>query len=107
MTAAGIESREQGLLILAPTERDAVLAQSVLQRAGIACTRCADLDEVCDTLEAVVLSCDPKERRISLSIKSMHVATEKAEFEQYMGSQGESTSTFGDLLKQTLNNRNN
>ena len=60
-----------------------------------------------DTLEATVLSCDPKERRISLSIKSMHVATEKAEFEQYMGSQGESTSTFGDLLKQSLNNRNN
>ena len=50
MTAAGIESREQGLLVLAPTERDAVLAQSVLQRAGVACTRCADLDEVCDTL---------------------------------------------------------
>ena len=50
MTAAGIESREQGLLILAPTERDAVLAQSVLQRAGVACTRCADLDEICDTL---------------------------------------------------------
>ncbi len=60
-----------------------------------------------DTLEAVVLSCDSKERRISLSIKSMHVATEKAEFEQYMGSQGESTSTFGDLLKQGLNNRTN
>jgi hypothetical protein len=37
----------------------------------------------------------------------MHVAVEKAEFEQYMGSQGESTSTFGDLLKQGLNNRTN
>jgi small subunit ribosomal protein S1 len=60
-----------------------------------------------DNLEAVVLSCDPKERRISLSIKSMHVSAEKAEFEQYMGSQGESTSTFGDLLKQSLNNRTN
>ena len=60
-----------------------------------------------DNLEAVVLSCDPKERRISLSIKSMHVAVEKAEFEQYMGSQGESTSTFGDLLKQSLNNKTN
>lgn len=60
-----------------------------------------------DNLEAIVLSCDPKERRISLSIKSMHVAVEKAEFEQYMGSQGESTSTFGDLLKQGLNNRSN
>ncbi len=60
-----------------------------------------------DSLETIVLSCDPKERRISLSIKSMHVAVEKAEFEQYMGSQGESTSTFGDLLKQGLNNRSN
>lgn len=60
-----------------------------------------------DNLEAVVLSCDPKERRISLSIKSVHAAAEKAEFEQYMGSQGEATSTFGDLLKQGLNNRNN
>jgi len=58
-------------------------------------------------LEAVVLSCDPKERRISLSIKTMHVAAEKADFEQYMGSQGESTSTFGDLLKQSLSNRSN
>ena len=60
-----------------------------------------------DTLEAVVISCDPKERRISLSIKSMHVAAEKADFEQYMGSQGESTSTFGDLLKQSLTNKSN
>ncbi|MBW4056327.1 MAG: 30S ribosomal protein S1 [Proteobacteria bacterium] len=60
-----------------------------------------------DNLEAVVLSCDPKERRISLSIRSVHVAAEKADFEQYMGSQGESTSTFGDLLKKGLNNRSN
>lgn len=59
-----------------------------------------------DKLEAVVLSCDPKERRISLSIKSAHVATEKAEFEQYMGSQGESTSTFGDLMKKGQNKQN-
>ncbi|MDD2310473.1 MAG: 30S ribosomal protein S1 [Desulfuromonadaceae bacterium] len=60
-----------------------------------------------DMLEAVVLSCDPKERRISLSIKSVHVAAEKADFEQYMGSQGESTSTFGDLMKKGQNNRSN
>lgn len=60
-----------------------------------------------DSLEAVVLSCDPKERRISLSIKSVHVAAEKADFEQYMGSQGESTSTFGDLMKKGQNNRSN
>ena len=63
--------------------------------------------EVGDTLEAVVLSCDPKERRISLSIKSMHVAAEKEEFEQYLGSQGSATSNLGDLLKQEINNKNN
>jgi len=56
-----------------------------------------------DSLEAVVLSCDPKERRISLSIKSMHSAAEKAEFAQYLGSQGSATSNLGELLQQELN----
>ncbi len=78
---------------------------SELSREKIASAK--EFAAVGDKLEAVVLSCDPKERRISLSIKSMHVAAEKAEFEQYMGSQGESTSTFGDLLKQSLNNKSN
>jgi len=78
---------------------------SELSREKVASAK--EFASVGDTLEAVVLSCDPKERRISLSIKSMHVATEKAEFEQYMGSQGESTSTFGDLMKQSLNNKTN
>ncbi|HEX9024336.1 MAG TPA: 30S ribosomal protein S1, partial [Geobacteraceae bacterium] len=63
--------------------------------------------EVGDTLEAVVLSCDPKERRISLSIKAMHAAAEKEEFEQYLGSQGSATSNLGELLKQEINNKNN
>lgn len=61
--------------------------------------------EVGDTLEAVVLNCDPKERRISLSIKAMHAVTEKEEFEQYLGSQGKATSSFGELLQQELNNK--
>lgn len=78
---------------------------SELSREKVASAK--EFAAVGDSLEAVVLSCDPKDRRISLSIKSMHVATEKAEFEQYMGSQGESTSTFGDLLKQSLNNKSN
>ena len=78
---------------------------SELSREKVASAK--EFAAVGDSLEAIVISCDPKERRISLSIKSMHVAVEKAEFEQYMGSQGESTSTFGDLLKQSLNNKNN
>lgn len=60
-----------------------------------------------DALEAVVLSCDPRERRISLSIKAMHKAVEKAEFEQFMGSQEQATSNLGELLQQGFNNRNN
>ncbi|BCS54464.1 30S ribosomal protein S1 [Geobacter sp. SVR] len=63
--------------------------------------------EIGDVLEAVVLSCDPKERRISLSIKALQAAAEKAEFEQYLGSQGKATSSFGELLQQELNNKNN
>ncbi|MDD2367437.1 MAG: 30S ribosomal protein S1 [Desulfuromonadaceae bacterium] len=78
---------------------------SELSREKVASAK--DFAAVGDVLEAVVLTCDPKERRISLSIKSLHVAAEKAEFEQFMGSQGESNSTFGDLLKQGLNNRSN
>jgi small subunit ribosomal protein S1 len=78
---------------------------SELSREKVASAK--EFAAVGDSLEAIVLSCDPKERRISLSIKTMHVAVEKAEFEQYMGSQGEATSTFGDLLKQGLNTRSN
>ncbi|MEI6214531.1 MAG: 30S ribosomal protein S1 [Desulfuromonadales bacterium] len=78
---------------------------SELSREKVASAK--EFTSVGSSLEAVVLSCDPKERRISLSIKSMHVAVEKAEFEQYMGSQGEATSTLGDLLKQNQNNRTN
>lgn len=60
-----------------------------------------------DSIEAVVLSCDPRERRISLSIKAMHAAVEKEEFEQYLGSQGKATSNLGDLMKQEMNSKNN
>jgi small subunit ribosomal protein S1 len=66
-----------------------------------------DFAAVGDTLEAVVLSCDSRERRISLSIKSMHAAAEKAEFAQYLSSQGEATSNLGELLQQEINNKNN
>ena len=78
---------------------------SELSREKVASAK--DFAAIGDHLQAVVLSCDPKERRISLSIKSKSIAAEKAEFEQYMGSQGEATSNFGDLLKQEMNNKNN
>ncbi|HTG82683.1 MAG TPA: 30S ribosomal protein S1 [Geobacteraceae bacterium] len=55
-----------------------------------------------DELEAVVLSVDPAERKIGLSIKSMQSAAEKAELESFMGSQKEATSNLGDLIKEGL-----
>lgn len=61
-----------------------------------------DFAQVGDAIEAVVLSADPKERRISLSVKGLQAAAEKAEFESYLGSQGEATSNLGDLLKSRL-----
>lgn len=63
--------------------------------------------EIGDSLEAVVLSCDPKERRISLSIKAMQAAVEKEEFEQYLGSQGKATSNLGELMQQEMNKDKN
>ena len=77
---------------------------SELSREKIASAK--EFAKVGDNLNAVVLSCDSKDRRISLSIKSMQVAVEKADFEQFMGSQGESSTTFGELLKQGLNKTN-
>ena len=76
---------------------------SELSREKVASAK--EFAAVGDSLEAVVLSCDSRERRISLSIKSMHAAVEKAEFEQYMGSQGEATSNFGELLQQEMKNK--
>jgi hypothetical protein len=37
----------------------------------------------------------------------MHAVAEKEEFEQYLGSQGKATSSFGELLQQEINNKNN
>lgn len=55
--------------------------------------------EVGDQLEAVVLNVDVNDRKIGLSIKSLQTAIEKAELENYMGSQKEATSNLGDLLR--------
>jgi small subunit ribosomal protein S1 len=59
--------------------------------------------EVGDQLDAVVLSVDVNDRKIGLSIKSLQTAIEKAELEDYMGSQKEATSNLGDLLRGGLN----
>ncbi len=52
MTDAAPESLELTVVMLAPTSKDAALTQSVLGRAGVACVCCADLDQLCERLEA-------------------------------------------------------
>ena len=52
MTDAMRDLLEQRVLVLAPTGKDASLAQSVLQRAGIECQCCRDVRGLCDELEA-------------------------------------------------------
>lgn len=59
--------------------------------------------EVGDELDAIVLNVDSNDKKISLSIKALTFANEKAEFAAFMGSEGEATSNLGDLLKGELN----
>ncbi len=74
---------------------------SELSREKVASAK--DFAQVGDSLEAVVLNVDARERRISLSIKALAAAAEKAEFESYLGGgQGEATSNLGDLLKSQM-----
>jgi len=61
-----------------------------------------DFANVGDELDAVVLSVDMVEKKIALSVKSLQSALDKAELASYMGTQGEATSSFGDLLKEKL-----
>lgn len=58
--------------------------------------------EAGDELEAVVLNVDATERKIGLSVKALCSANEKAELASYLLSQGEATSSLGDLLKEEL-----
>ncbi len=52
MTDTNEKGLEQRVLVLAPTSKDAELTRSVLDRAGVACFGCRDLNEICDQLDA-------------------------------------------------------
>ena len=51
MTSATVIDAERRVVMLAPTSKDALLAESVFQRAGIPCTLCPDMTEVGRELE--------------------------------------------------------
>jgi len=53
VTESGL-CQEQRVLVLAPTEADATMTQSLLQEAGVDCTICRDLDGLCEACESGV-----------------------------------------------------
>jgi small subunit ribosomal protein S1 len=68
----------------------------------------ADVLKVGDKVRAEILSIEPKERRIGLSIKQLGRSEERANYESYMGERGKKTSMgdiLGDKLKAALGNK--
>jgi signal transduction histidine kinase len=51
MTGTGPDVRDERVLILAPTGRDAELACKILQQAGMCCQACATIEELCRRIE--------------------------------------------------------
>ena len=65
-----------------------------------------DILKVDDKVRAEILSIEPKERRIGLSIKQLGRTEERANYESYVGERSKKTSmgdVLGDKLKQALN----
>lgn len=60
-----------------------------------------DIVKLGDKVRAEILSIEPKERRISLSIKQSTRSEERANYEGYMGDKNKNTS-MGDLLGDKL-----
>ncbi len=48
---SAVEDKRDRVLVLAPSGRDAVLTQAVLQQAGVASAICPDLGALCDALD--------------------------------------------------------
>lgn len=61
----------------------------------------ADVLKVGDKVRAEILSIEPKERRIGLSIKQLGRSEERANYEKYMG-EGSKKTSMGDLLGDKL-----
>ena len=55
-----------------------------------------------DVVKVLILSIDPRERKISLSIKAFKESEERADIETYVGEREKSTGKLGDLLSAKL-----
>jgi len=66
----------------------------------------SDILKIDDRVRAEILSIEPKERRIGLSIKQLGRTEERANYDQYVGERSKKTSmgdVLGDKLKAALN----
>ena len=61
----------------------------------------SDVVKLGEKVRTEILSIEPKERRISLSIKQLGRSEERANYETYMGDRNKKTS-MGDLLGEKL-----
>jgi small subunit ribosomal protein S1 len=62
----------------------------------------ADLVKPGETLAALVINIDPKERKIALSVKSLKKKDERDEIERYMAGQDSATPSLGRLIQDEL-----
>jgi len=59
----------------------------------------ADFSKVGESITAEIISIDPKERRIRLSVKSIEEGGEKADYAAFVSKQGKGKVSLGDLIQ--------
>lgn len=64
----------------------------------------SEVVKVGDTVEAIILHVDPKERKIGLSMKALQRRREREEMKQYLGSEETVTVNLGEMLQDKIQN---
>lgn len=62
----------------------------------------AEVVQVGESVEVMVINVDRRERRIGLSLKSLKEGNEKAEYERFMSRQSSTTSSLGELIQREM-----
>jgi small subunit ribosomal protein S1 len=62
----------------------------------------SEVVSVDETVEAVVINVDRRERRIGLSIKNLKERDEKEEYERYLSDQSSTSSSLGELIQREM-----
>jgi small subunit ribosomal protein S1 len=86
-----IEEGLEGLVYIAELSADQV-------------AKVTDVAKVGETVKVLILSIDPRERKIGLSIKAFKESEERADIETYVGEREKASNKLGDLLGSKLKN---